>query len=81
VLNGISFLSPKGQKIKLKTMLIEEIIQLKKEVEKRIDKLKSEIEFYEMIKLPEYANYLAGKKDAYERIKKRLKQTLKKVAK
>jgi glutathionyl-hydroquinone reductase len=62
-------------------MLIEEIIQLKKEIEKRIEGLKSEVEFYEMVNLPEYANYLAGKKDAYERIKARLNQTLKKVEK
>ena len=62
-------------------MLIEEIIQLKKELEKRIERLKSEVEFYETINLPEYANYLAGKKDAYERIKARLNQALKKVEK
>jgi hypothetical protein len=58
-------------------MLVEEIIQLKKEIEKRIGELKSTIKFYEMINLPEYANYLAGKKDAYERMKARLNQTLK----
>jgi hypothetical protein len=62
-------------------MLVEEIIQLKKEIEKRIERLKSEVEFYEMINLPEYASYLVGKKDAYERIKARLNQTLKKVKK
>jgi uncharacterized coiled-coil protein SlyX len=62
-------------------MLVEEIIQLKKEVEKRIENLKSEIEFYEMINLPEYTNYLAGKKDAYERMRARLNKTLKKVEK
>ena len=62
-------------------MLIEEIIQLKKEVEKRIENLKSGVEFYEMINLPEYTDYLAGKKDAYERIKSRLNQILKKVDK
>jgi glutathionyl-hydroquinone reductase len=62
-------------------MLVEEIIQLKKEIEKRIERLKSEVEFYEMINLPRYASYLAGKKDAYERIKARLNQTLKKVEK
>jgi uncharacterized coiled-coil protein SlyX len=62
-------------------MLVEEIIQLKKEVEKRIKNLKSRIEFYKRINLPEYASYLAGKKDAYERIKARLNQILKKVKK
>jgi uncharacterized coiled-coil protein SlyX len=62
-------------------MLVEEIIQLKKEIEKRIENLKSGVEFYETINLPEYANYLVGKKEAYERIKSKLNRIIKKVNK